>query len=93
MEDITKFENFIFNKYSDDKKSQEEWKELKDSGYLPYKKTNNGYQLVDITEYKSDGNYIVLEISKVDELNKAREEFLSARRNYMNLMDSAKNKD
>lgn len=90
MEDVKKFENFILNKYSDDKKSQEEWKKLKDSGYLPYKKSNKGFEPVDMNEYKLDGNYIVLDISKVDELNKAREEFLSARNNYMNLMNSAK---
>tara|TARA_X000000368_G_scaffold418085_1_gene416478 strand:- start:374 stop:649 length:276 start_codon:yes stop_codon:yes gene_type:complete len=90
MDDIKKFENFILNKYSDDKKSKEEWSSLKEEGYLPYIKTNKGFEIVDIDNYKTDGDYHILKISKVDELNKAREDYISARKNYTNIMKSAK---
>lgn len=90
MDDIKKFENFIINKHSDDKKRVEEWTLLKEEGYLPYIKTNKGFELVDVSEYKSDGKYFVLKISKVDELNKARLDYISARNNYSRLMESSK---
>ena len=90
MNDVKKFENFILNKYSKDKKSQEEWVSLKEQGYLPYTKTKNGFVPVDVDDYKSGGNYFILDISKVDELNKARESYISARNNYTELMQLAK---
>tara|TARA_B100000767_G_scaffold268286_1_gene288305 strand:+ start:1194 stop:1469 length:276 start_codon:yes stop_codon:yes gene_type:complete len=90
MDDIKKFENFIINKHSDDKKRREEWTLLKNDGYLPYTKTKNGFELVDIDDYKSDGKYLILKISKVDELNKARLDYISARNNYTRLMESSK---
>lgn len=85
---IQKFESFITTKnFSDLKSWSAQYHTLKDSGYLPYEKTTDGFVLVPEEKFKSYGKYTFIKTEEVDKVNSMWKELQDMKKEYNDFLN------